>query len=65
MLPIKKIYIDTRFKAPDSKSDTDFYIDLPITLLMLDDTGFYIDDVCIPHTWYKVEAGRNDEFQGS
>ena len=65
MLPIKKIYIDTRFKAPDSRSDTDFYIDLPTTLLMPEDTGFYIDDVCIPHTWYTVEEGRNDQFHFS
>ena len=50
MLPIKKIYIDTRFKSSDSRSDSDFKIDLPTTLLMPEDTGFYIDDVCIPHT---------------
>ena len=62
MLPIKKIYIDTRFKSSDSRSDSDFKIDLPTTLLMPEDTGFYIDDVCIPHTWYTVETGRNDKL---
>ena len=50
MLPIKKIYIDSRFKSSDSASDSDFKIDLPISFLMPEDTGFYIDDVCIPHT---------------
>ena len=30
---------------------------------MPEDTGFYIDDVCIPHTWYTVETGRNDQLQ--
>ena len=29
---------------------------------MPEDTGFYIDDVCIPHTWYPVEAGRNAQI---
>jgi hypothetical protein len=29
---------------------------------MPEDTGFYIDDVCIPHTWYTVETGRNDKL---
>ena len=29
---------------------------------MPEDTGFYIDDVCIPHTWYPVEAGRNAQL---
>ena len=62
MLPIKKIYIDTRFKSSDSRSDSDFKIDLPTTLLMPEDTGFYIDDACIPHTWYTVETGRNDKL---
>ena len=62
MLPIKKIYVDTRFKSSDSRSDSDFKIDLPTTLLMPDDTGFYIDDVCIPHTWYTVEANVNDKL---
>ena len=65
MLPIKKIYIDTRFKSSDSRSDSDFKIDLPTTLLMPEDTGFYIDDVCIPHTWYTVETGRNDKLHFS
>ena len=59
MLPIKKIYIDSRFKSSDSASDSDFKIDLPITFLMPEDTGFYIDDVCIPHTWYPIEARNN------
>ena len=65
MLPIKKIYIDTRFKSSDSKSDSDFKIDLPTTLLMPEDVGFYIDDVCIRHTWYTVETNRNDKLHFS
>lgn len=60
MLPIKKIYVDSRFKSSDSASHSDFKIDLPTTLLMPEDTGFYIDDVCIPHTWYPIEDGQNN-----
>ena len=59
MLPIRKIYIDSRFKTSDSASHSDFKIDLPISFLMPEDTGFYIDDVCIPHTWYPI-ADRNN-----
>ena len=59
MLPIRKIYIDSRFKSSDSASHSDFKIDLPISFLMPEDTGFYIDDVCIPHTWYPI-AERNN-----
>ena len=61
MLPIKKIYIDTRFKTNDSRSHSEFNIDLPTTLLMPEDTGFYIDDVCIPHAWYTVNENVNDQ----
>jgi hypothetical protein len=60
MLPIKKIYIDSRFKTQDSASHSDFYIDLPNTYLMPDDTGFYIDDVCIPHSWFPIETDVNN-----
>ena len=55
MLPIKKIYIDTRQKTVDSASDSDFSIDLPTTYLMPDDTGFYVEDVCLPISWYTIE----------
>ena len=51
MLPIKKIYVDSRFKTSPSESHTNFTIELPLTMLMPEDTGFYIEDVCIPHTW--------------
>ena len=62
MLPIKKIYIDSRYKSGDSASDSNFYIDLPINMLMPDNTGFYIDDVAIPVSWYTIEEGRNNEL---
>ena len=60
MLLVKKMYIDCRFNSSDSASDADFKIDLPTTLLIPEDTSFYIDDVCIPHTWYPIETGMND-----
>ena len=59
MLPIKKIYVDSRFKTSPTESHSDFHIELPMTLLMPEDTGFYIEDVCIPHTWYPVNANNN------
>ena len=60
MLPIKKLYIDSRFKSGDSVSDSDFKIDLPQNLLMPEGTGFYIDDVSIPVSWCTIDTGRND-----
>ena len=29
---------------------------------MPDNTGFYIDDVAIPVSWYTIEEGRNNEL---
>ena len=39
MLPIKKIYIDSRYKSGDSASDSNFYIDLPVNMVMPDNTS--------------------------
>ena len=54
MLPVKKIYVDSKYKTPDSKSDANFKFQLPQTCYMPDDTKFFISDVAIPHTWYTV-----------
>ena len=61
-LPIKKIYCDTKFKRHDSKSTSNFKIDLPQTLKLPDNCVFYIDDVSIPRTFYTVETGINDKL---
>ncbi len=29
---------------------------------MPEDAGSYIDGVCIPHSWYPIEAGRNAQI---
>jgi len=59
MLPIKKIFVDSRFKTSPTESHSNFHIELPMTLLMPEDTGFYIEDVCIPHTWYPINSNNN------
>ena len=54
MLPVKKIYVDSKYKTADSVSDSNFKFQLPQTCYMPDDTKFYISDVCIPHSWQTV-----------
>lgn len=61
-LPIKKIYIDTKYKSAGSISNSDFKIDLPQTLTFPENSVFYIDDVSIPHSWYVIEEGVNDRL---
>ena len=62
MLPIKKIYIDSRFMSSDSKSSSDFKIDLPQNIDLPEDTVFYMDDICIPYSWYVIDEDRNNKF---
>jgi len=62
MLPCKKIYIDTKHKTTDSISNSNFRWELPETLTMPHNTIFYIDDICIPHSWYTIEANVNDRL---
>ena len=60
MLPIKKIYIDTRHRTADSKSTSDFKTSLPSNITLPSNTAFYITDITVPVSWYTVEAGRHD-----
>ena len=54
-LPIKMVYIDSRYKTSTSISNSDFTFGLKENLDLPDNTTCYIDDIQIPHTWYTVE----------
>jgi hypothetical protein len=62
MLPVKKIYCDTYYKRKDSKSTSNFKIDLPQTLKLPDNCVFYVDDVSIPNVFRTVETDINDKL---
>jgi hypothetical protein len=62
MLPLKKIYIDSRDRTPDSKSASNFKIELPYTVQMPENTVFFVTDVCIPHVWKTIEEEFNDSL---
>ena len=59
MLAVKQIYIDTRFKTEDSKSDSDFTIELPKTVNIPDDTIAYINDIVLPVSWTTIDEATN------
>ena len=42
MLPIKKIYIDSKHRTPDSLSSSHFKYDLPESFLMPDNCGLQL-----------------------
>ncbi len=61
-LEIKKIYVDTRFKTADSKSDTDFNIELPRTFNVPDGVVAYIDDIVTPISFSTVDDRNNNLY---
>ena len=58
-LPVRKIYIDTRYKTAGSKSDTDFKFQLPYPISLPDKCVCFIDDVVIPNSWYTIDSTNN------
>ena len=62
MLPVKKIYIDSRFSTPDSISNSNFKIQLNRTIHLPKDTVFYIENFVCSHAFYTVETGINDSL---
>ena len=61
-LPVKKIYVDSRYSTNDSDSDSDFKIQLSNNIYLPDDCVMRIENVCIPHSWYTIEKGLNDKM---
>ena len=62
MLEFKKVYIDTRFKTIDSKSNSEFRFDLPDDVSLGANTRCYVDDITIPVTLYSIETNINDKL---
>ena len=58
MLPVRKLYIDSKFRTADSKSTSSFSIDLKESLTMPDNALFFVDDVVIPHSWYLINSNN-------
>jgi hypothetical protein len=61
-LPLKKIYVDTRYRTPDSVSTSNFRIELPYSVELPDNSTFQLTDICIEHSWLTVETGINDQL---
>ena len=61
-LPVKKIFVDSKFKTKDSVSNSNFKFELNQTISLPNNTTFIIDDICIPHAWYTIEQDINDRL---
>ena len=59
-LDIKKIYIDTRFRTKNPKSETDFSVELPRSFNLPDGVVAHIDDIVIPVSWSTIDERNNN-----
>lgn len=62
MLPLKKIYVDSRHRTADSVSSSNFKYELPYTVQLPDNCSFYVSEVSIPHVWKTIEDDINDRL---
>ena len=59
-LDMTKIYIDSRFRTANSKSESDFNVELPRSFNVPDGVVAHIDDIVIPVSWTTIdERNRN------
>ena len=61
-LPLKKLYVDSKYKVEKSNDNSNFTIALHENITFGDNTIMYIDDVTIPHTFWSIEEGYNDKI---
>ena len=50
-LPLKKLYVDSKYKVEKSNDNSNFTIGLHENITFGDNTIMYIDDVSIPHSF--------------
>ena len=61
-LDMHKIYIDSRFRTKNSKSESDFCIELPRSFNVPDGVVAHIDDIVIPVSWSTIDERNNTAY---
>ena len=56
---MQKIYIDSRFRTANSKSGSDFSVELPRSFNVPDGVVAHIDDIVVPVSWRTVDERNN------
>ena len=57
-----KIYIDSRYRTANSKSESDFYVELPRSFNVPDGVVAHIDDIVIPVSWSTIDERNNTAY---
>ena len=61
-IPIKKVYIDSRFKTKDSKSNSEFKYELIESINLPDTCVCFVDDVILPVSWYSIDENNTNLY---
>ena len=61
-IPIKKVYIDSRFKTKDSKSNSEFKYELVESIQIPDKCVCFVDDVIIPVSRYNIDESNQNIY---
>ena len=61
-IPIRKVYIDSRFKTRDSKSSSDFTYELVESVQLPGNCHCFVDDVIIPVSWYNIDENSKNMY---
>ena len=61
-LDMQKIYIDSRFRTANSKSESDFNVELPRSFNVPDGVVAHIDDIVIPVSWSTIDERNNTAY---
>ena len=60
--PIRKVYIDSRFKTKHSKSNSEFVYELGQSVELPDNCHCFVDDVIIPVSWYNIDENSKNIY---
>ena len=61
-LTYKKIYVNSKYRTSDSKSPSNFQIELRENFEIPDGTIAQIHEVAIPNTWYTISSNNNNLY---
>lgn len=59
-LPVKQVYMDTRFKNKSSNRNSEFKFQFAHTVQLPDNAKCFVGDIIIPHSWYSLEEYTNE-----
>ena len=61
-LDITQIYIDTRYRTKNTKSESDFSVELPRSFNIPDGVIAHIDDIVLPISWTVIDKRNNTAY---